>query len=61
MTAARDVEIFIRAPERPASREEEECRTYGHTFDVVCTLGDDAPTQVICPRCGASWKVASDG
>lgn len=34
-----------------------ECALEGHYFVVMQTIGVDAPTSVVCDRCGQTWGV----
>lgn len=35
----------------------QECSRYGHSYDVVVSMGSDGPTTIQCDRCGKAWDV----
>jgi hypothetical protein len=34
-----------------------ECEQYGHDYEVVVLIGQNAPRHVLCRRCGRSWGI----
>lgn len=34
-----------------------ECLMTGHDYNVIDTLGEEGPSDIVCSRCGRVWHV----
>jgi hypothetical protein len=41
-------------------QRKEICDRQGHDYEIVVTVGRNAPEAIICRRCGLSWAVPCD-
>lgn len=60
-----DMADELRGPQRYTLEEaraelaRQDCRVYGHDFDVIATYSSDGgPSDVVCSRCSQAWTLA---